>query len=165
VRVLPPQFADRRKEAPSAFIPARTRRIPHSRCISLRHRPIVTRRVLCKHFVPRASNGANRGLCKRPSHHHGLHGWTCTCFSCGCPLNKQTAAASTLDIASGRCKKCTSIYNHAYRKPVVGGHGLVARRVNHSRFHVRKFKLLDGSIRKPRPSPSCLFCIREKLGR
>ncbi len=63
---------------------------------------------ICGKPMPKARNGADRGICTRPHNHGpkgGCHG-NGTCFGCGIKLTSLTSSFSVANRGQGECKVC-----------------------------------------------------------
>ena len=64
---------------------------------------------LCGEPMPKAKNGADRGICIRPSGHYNDHG-NGTCSRCGVYLSFDTAFYNVVMSGRGWCRQCTLEY-------------------------------------------------------
>jgi hypothetical protein len=63
-------------------------------------------RGICGEPMPKARNGADRGVCVRPANHTGHHGGSNTCPHCGVLKTQDNSAPATWSIFGRRCTKC-----------------------------------------------------------
>jgi hypothetical protein len=68
----------------------------------------------CRMRIPRARNGASRGLCIRPRQHSGPCGNN-TCPGCGVKKNENNSSPFLLKV-KGNCRKCHAEYQRSYHE-------------------------------------------------